>query len=108
MAEAEDINMVVGKPMAEEASNTDYRMIWPVLGVKRRQKVYILHPVVNLPGCVSRNTLWVSHMKNYHPTRVLANIHTTTVALLCDFSKLAESLQAYNIAVNQPPNILTT
>ena len=44
-------------------------------------------------------------MKTDSPSSVLANIHTATVAQLCDFCKLAESLQAYDIAVDQPLNI---
>ena len=57
MAEAEGTVVVVDEPLAEEAPDTDDRMTWPVSSVKRGVEAYILHPEVNLPGCVPQNSV---------------------------------------------------
>ena len=86
MAEAEDINMVVIKPVSEEAPDTDDRMIWPVSGVKRRLKAYIPHPGMLwlFPDVCPATLCELADMKTDSLSSVLAYIHTATVAQLCD------------------------
>ena len=107
MAEAEESEGVVDEPQAEEAPDTDDEIIWPLPGVKRRRMAYIPLPgVLGIFPEVSPATLCeLADLKTVSPSRVLAIVPTATVAQLCDFCKLAESLQAPDNAVDQPPHV---
>ena len=86
MGETEDIKVVVDKPMAEEAPDTDDRMIWPVSGVKHRLKAYIPHPGMLwiFPDVCPATLCELANMKTDSSSSVLAHIQTATVAQLCD------------------------
>ena len=107
MDEAEGTDVVVDEPLAEEASDTDDQMIWPVSGVKRRRKAYIQLPGMLwiFPDVTPATFCELADMKTVSPSRVLAIIPMATVAQLCDFCKLTETLQAPDIAVDEPPHI---
>ena len=91
--------MVVNEPLAEGAPDTDDEMILPVSGVKRRRKSYIPLPVVLgiFPDVTPAILCDLA--------RVLAIVPTATVSQLFHFFKLAEYLQAPDVAVDQPPKI---
>ena len=104
MAEAEESLAV--EPQSEEVNDTDDGVIWPVQEVKRRRMTYIPLPGVLgiFPDLSSPAKLCeLADLKAVSPSKVLAIVPTATVAQLCDFCKLAESLQVPDDAVAAPP-----
>ena len=103
MDEAEESLAV--DPQSEEVNDTDDEVIWPLQEVKRRRMTYIPLPGVLgiFPDLSPAKLCELADLKAVSPSKVLAIVPTATVAQLCDFCKLAESLQVPDDAVAAPP-----
>ena len=92
-------------PQSEEVNDTDDEVIWPLQEVKRRRMTYLPLPGVLgiFPDLSPAKLCELADLKAVSPSKILAIVPTATVAQLCDFCKLAESLQVPDDAVAAPP-----
>ena len=104
MAEAEESLAEV--PLSEEINDTDDdEPIWLPHEDKHRRMSYIPLPGVlrTFPDISPAKLCELADLKAVAPSKVLAIVPTASVTQLCDFCKLAESLQVPDEAVAAPP-----